>query len=107
MLPTKYTEKYRKNNLDKEAVQQTVFLFVCFLQIPENLDERRNDIDCACRTQDQACQKTRKMRVFPNPENAERPVNPDRNHRQKQPKTRQGFDLVNFANQWIDQKAEK
>lgn len=43
MLPTKYTEKYRKNNLDKEAVKQTVFLFVCFLQIPKNLDQRRND----------------------------------------------------------------
>ena len=46
------------------------------------------------------------MRVFPDSERAERPVDGDRNHRQKQPEARQWFDFFDFPQKRIDQKAE-
>lgn len=85
----------------------TAFLIRIFSQIPENLDERRNDKNRARRAENQTREKPRVSRIFPDVESAERPVNSDRNHREKQPEARQRLDIVDFSQYRVDQKAER
>ena len=64
-------------------------------EISRYLDRRRYDECRAGHTEDHSRDKSRCEGIFPDAENAQRPVNPDRYKRKKQPDPRDRLDLLN------------
>ena len=58
-------------------------------QIPRNFNQCRHNKCCTSHPQDHSSDKTRQVRILPDPEHAERPVDPDRDKGQEQPYPRQ------------------
>ena len=73
--------------------------------ISRDLDYCRDDEHRAGNTENEACYKPGPLRIFPDAENGQRPVDADRNEREKQPESRQRLDLIDPAPERIDRES--
>jgi len=66
-------------------------------EVSTYLDYGRDDIGGTGDTKDQAGEKAREVRVFPDAKDGQRPVDTDRNERQEKPDPRQRFDVIDLS----------
>src|SRR4051812_21021736 len=74
-------------------------------KISRDLDDRGNDVRRACYAEDKARDESRKMCVFPNTKDSERPIDGYGQEREKKPNFRQRLDLIDLTPERIDRKS--